>query len=518
MGALLHADFASVRIHSDPAANAYAGELGARAVTHGLDIFFGAGEYAPDTRAGRRVLAHELAHVVQGRGSAADASAPGVVEPQSSRAEAEARRAGALASFGLPAGRIGAAIAGPALTPTSAAVEPLISYSAGDWAVTEAEERQVIALLSADRDLSGTVLDLHAAGMLEALLDRVDEPANRRDLLRLLGATLNATARAVVQPIVQDLEVNQGWRSGIQLQYNLGRLGVTGTAAPFNRSSYADLVNSGARVPFSGVGATGVSPTEQGYSDWFSGGSRAFERDFNPLGGPTGDLPGYLAGLTPSQRRRQAELLVKQPISTVFEDSYAGALPSRLQVMKALGAAHRIEPELIAAVVLAEQRDQSRSEDARDFIGGFVLDRNTSVGLGQVVGTTARRNDLFADVLTNESSRYAAVTARANVDQGRTTFLLASDEVNIAATARYIRIVADKGARKSGAALPSTRAAFPGIDLAAYANHSSSWPEDNVGALGMYYTSKDWTDDVRSRGWGRFVLEAYRDVKSARLF
>jgi hypothetical protein len=113
---------------------------------------------------------------------------------------------------------------------------------------------------------------------------------------------------------------------------------------------------------------------------------------------------------------------------------------------------------------------------------------------------------------------YSATTGRGNLNHAQLVWLLSSDETAILAVARYIRILANGGAALSIAALPNTRAAFPGIDLAAYANNSSVWPEDNVGALGMYYTSRAWSDDVRSRGWGWFVQQAYHDVKAAALF
>ncbi len=58
-------DFSDVRVHSDGAANAGARAVHARAYTIGQDIVFGAGEFAPDTLHGQRLLAHELAHVVQ---------------------------------------------------------------------------------------------------------------------------------------------------------------------------------------------------------------------------------------------------------------------------------------------------------------------------------------------------------------------------------------------------------------------------------------------------------------------
>jgi hypothetical protein len=43
--------------------------VSARAFTVGRDIFFGSGEYRPETADGRALLTHELAHVVQQRGA-----------------------------------------------------------------------------------------------------------------------------------------------------------------------------------------------------------------------------------------------------------------------------------------------------------------------------------------------------------------------------------------------------------------------------------------------------------------
>lgn len=57
--------FEGVRIHSDVSANALARALDARAFTHGRDLYFAHGEYAPQTSEGQRILAHELTHVIQ---------------------------------------------------------------------------------------------------------------------------------------------------------------------------------------------------------------------------------------------------------------------------------------------------------------------------------------------------------------------------------------------------------------------------------------------------------------------
>jgi hypothetical protein len=54
-----------VRVHTDAAADASARAVRARAYTVGRDIAFAAGQYAPETGEGRRLLAHELTHVVQ---------------------------------------------------------------------------------------------------------------------------------------------------------------------------------------------------------------------------------------------------------------------------------------------------------------------------------------------------------------------------------------------------------------------------------------------------------------------
>lgn len=58
-------DFSQVRIHADGNAAASARAVHAHAYTLGQDIVFDAGRYAPQTDGGRRLLAHELAHVVQ---------------------------------------------------------------------------------------------------------------------------------------------------------------------------------------------------------------------------------------------------------------------------------------------------------------------------------------------------------------------------------------------------------------------------------------------------------------------
>jgi hypothetical protein len=59
------ADFSRVRLHADAPAAEVAAGCGARALTVGSDLVFGAGRLAPSRPQGRALLAHELAHVAQ---------------------------------------------------------------------------------------------------------------------------------------------------------------------------------------------------------------------------------------------------------------------------------------------------------------------------------------------------------------------------------------------------------------------------------------------------------------------
>jgi len=96
-------DFSQVRIHRDERAAASARSADALAYTVGRHVVFGAGRYAPGTRAGKRLLAHELAHVVQQH--SAGRTSPGGLRIHGSRSafEHEAETAASLVSIGLPA-------------------------------------------------------------------------------------------------------------------------------------------------------------------------------------------------------------------------------------------------------------------------------------------------------------------------------------------------------------------------------------------------------------------------------
>lgn len=85
---------ADARLHTGGLAHTLARTVSARAFTVGRDVFFAAGEFRPHTTAGRRLLAHELAHVVQQHRAPAHqtlrATQPGDAQEQAADAAAEA--------------------------------------------------------------------------------------------------------------------------------------------------------------------------------------------------------------------------------------------------------------------------------------------------------------------------------------------------------------------------------------------------------------------------------------------
>ncbi len=90
-------DFSGVRVHADQQAQRSADATNAEAYTVGQDIVFASGRYAPQSPAGRQLLAHELTHVVQ-QGSA-PSSGP-ITMGKSDDYEANADRSAAQVASG----------------------------------------------------------------------------------------------------------------------------------------------------------------------------------------------------------------------------------------------------------------------------------------------------------------------------------------------------------------------------------------------------------------------------------
>src|SRR5580658_856852 len=96
-------DFSRVRVHTDARAAESARAIKAQAYTHGQDIIFAQGRYAPETAEGKNLLAHELAHTLQHRGVQRPGAKPTMGQgAEHHRMEHEARSAASAVSLGKP--------------------------------------------------------------------------------------------------------------------------------------------------------------------------------------------------------------------------------------------------------------------------------------------------------------------------------------------------------------------------------------------------------------------------------
>jgi len=118
------ADFGDVRVHTDDTAARTAVSFGAAALTVGRDVSFGPGRYLPGTAEGDRLIAHELAHVVQQRrGGATPPLDPNAPHERAAERSAEAVAAGRSAPSVGPGTGLGVACGNgtggglPALSP-----------------------------------------------------------------------------------------------------------------------------------------------------------------------------------------------------------------------------------------------------------------------------------------------------------------------------------------------------------------------------------------------------------------
>lgn len=180
--------FGDVRVHADERAATAAAQLGARAFTLGADVFFAAGQYRPDTRAGLWLLAHELVHVVQQGAAGRPGRGVSVVK----------HRAPRVAQCSLTPEQIYAAACPPGTQPKSYASSTRIGTAYGKWLGTMYMlERNPKPYGLVDFGIwwhskswfGGTVWDLHkydpgvAAAFMKYNEDYMRRPPKRADIL-----------------------------------------------------------------------------------------------------------------------------------------------------------------------------------------------------------------------------------------------------------------------------------------------------------------------------------------------
>jgi hypothetical protein len=198
-------DFSRVRVHTDAHAAESARAVGAIAYTVGHHIVFDAGEHAPVTVSGRRLLAHELAHVVQQAGAGAVAlparlAVDAAVTPAERDADAMADRVvgSAAGEHSGPDRRTSRPL------PSGLAVQRRVSPRLATirdrletgWfnSVTDREAHDVLVILKdlaahSDVDFRDTVAAMEREGLVARFLSEVgkDDRRTERETLRRIS-------------------------------------------------------------------------------------------------------------------------------------------------------------------------------------------------------------------------------------------------------------------------------------------------------------------------------------------
>lgn len=147
-------DLGDVRVHTGRKADRAARSIDAEAFTHGSDIVFRKGNYSPGTRGGKRLLAHELTHVVQ-QGAAGD-------RIQRQNGNKDNRGGGGSSNY--------------------TTIKQKLSRGATDWAITDGEAKSVLEKLAAmsDQKLVDTYYKMIDDGIWTPFVNNVPSESQER--------------------------------------------------------------------------------------------------------------------------------------------------------------------------------------------------------------------------------------------------------------------------------------------------------------------------------------------------
>lgn len=231
-------DFSHVRVHTDARSAESARAVNAKAYTVGRDVVFGQGRYIPQGTGGQKLLAHELAHVIQqGRGGDVPKLDPGAVHEQDAEAAAKAAISGegSITVSGATGVGIARAMDDRELISFS---KKIMSYSAVRIGrlimfelLTGRRDRRLLKLLRAelDRRRPKPVTTPKTVSAAIAMLEEAqgkDEESNQKGALELVSKV-----REWMQPITQ---VDNIYR-------HFGRLSFMDKAFLFPRKAYDNV-------------------------------------------------------------------------------------------------------------------------------------------------------------------------------------------------------------------------------------------------------------------------------------
>jgi hypothetical protein len=230
------ADLAGVRLHTDRRAAAAAEALGAQAFTRGADIYFGASQYQPGTRAGRALVAHEVAHAAQN--VAGGATAGGVIARKEEPGQQDYLQGALLRDYidrkvtPGPKGHVAAASVG------------LGKYFSPPGVTIVSAEAQLDALVAS-----------HSLLPAVSLAATIDKPAT---LVFATSDRLGPDARAWLQMLADQ----QGWTVEVLVPSLDGVQGMDALVAGMaGRSKHITLVREARFAPTAGSTSTKAPPS-----------------------------------------------------------------------------------------------------------------------------------------------------------------------------------------------------------------------------------------------------------------
>ena len=238
-------DFSTVRIYSGGAAEQSARDVSAQAYTVGQNVVFGAGRFAPGTHQGRRLIAHELTHVVQQQA--------GVSPPKIQRSW-DWGRAGAGALIG---GVGGAVIGGLIGGPIGAAVGAGVGAVAGGVIGGLSGKSPPAACAAKTKSVSVDFVRLHGASL---------SPASELAAANSIFSSCCISFIAGSTPPQESEATTKSWLGG-DTDVNASGITCAATTAEekkmYDEATKAHALSSRMRVflvkTFSGYGAAGFS-------------------------------------------------------------------------------------------------------------------------------------------------------------------------------------------------------------------------------------------------------------------
>lgn len=234
MEGAMGADFSGVRVHTDSRADALGQALGARAFTTGRDVFFRQGEYSPGSAGGRRLVAHELTHVVQQSGAPVQRSL--TLGPADDAFEREADGVASAVADGLEAGVEQGDGGGTVRRAPAAAAPPAgQEQEESEWERLLTPENAALLALSLATGIPAPLLEALTPKVLRAILERLP--------LEQVARTVGMLPLPAIAPLIGPVAIHLDPLRTREVLRGLGEDNLREMAAsPETRSSLLDAV------------------------------------------------------------------------------------------------------------------------------------------------------------------------------------------------------------------------------------------------------------------------------------